>query len=277
MILKGLLVVASGFIFIFSSGIPMRMISRFRPDYKRESMYWGMGIWAITFFLSTFLQNFIKQIVSGGQASTDSSSLLTYLLGDVITTFLLQIGMLLFLRHRLNKDEAVDSNGLALGFGIGMIAHVFTGLSEIGVGVNMIFHKTGSILAEGNVQAGTIANIANASFFNLFVSSLSTILFRVALLTVSAVQGYLVAGAVKGKSKRFWAGIILYIIFTWGALLLEVLLGEENTGQIIGVTSSLTSILTSIYYFAMTFFCYRWLSKELQASSYRNLNKRSNK
>ena len=47
MILKGLLVVASGFIFIFSPGVPMKLISRYRPDYKKEGLYWGIGIWII--------------------------------------------------------------------------------------------------------------------------------------------------------------------------------------------------------------------------------------
>ena len=86
MILKGLLVVISGFVFIFSSGIPMSMISRFRPNYKREALYWGMGIWAVSFFASTFLQNLIKQIITGGQAAAGSTSILSYLSGDIVTT-----------------------------------------------------------------------------------------------------------------------------------------------------------------------------------------------
>jgi len=105
MILKGLLVLIGGFVFIFSSGIPMSMISRYRPDYKREALYWGMGIWAVTFFLSTFLQNLIKQIISGGQAAAGSTSMLSYLTGDVVTTLLLQLGMMIYLKKRLEKTR----------------------------------------------------------------------------------------------------------------------------------------------------------------------------
>jgi hypothetical protein len=76
MVLKGLLVVASGFAFIFASGIPMRMISRFRPDYKKEAIYWGIGIWIIAFFVSNFIQSLAKQLFFGGQSSTDSTNLL---------------------------------------------------------------------------------------------------------------------------------------------------------------------------------------------------------
>ena len=277
MILKGLLVVVSGFVFIFSSGIPMNMISRFRPDYKREATYWGMGIWAITFFLSTFLQKFIMLIVTGGQTSANSSGIISYFAGDVITTLLLQLGMFYFLKSRLDKNEDIDSNGLALGFGIGMIAHVFTGLNEIGIGINIIFSHGGENLAAGSVQAATVSQIAQASITNLLITSLSTIFFRVALLTISAVQGYLVASAIKGKSKRFWAGILLYIVFTWGASLLELALGEGNTGQTLGVTSTMVSVVTSIYYLATTFFCYRWLTKELQSSNPKKIDKRSRK
>ena len=274
MILKGLLVVVSGFIFIFSSGIPMSLISRFRPDYKKEGLYWGIGIWATTFFISNFLQAFIKLIVTGGQ-STDNSSFVSYFLGDIITTFLLQIGMLIFLKKRLEKNEDIISDGLALGFGIGMIAHVFTGLSEIGAGAGIVFQALGITSAGGSVQSSTTTMIAETSLFSLFVSLLSAILFRVALLSVSSVQGYLVANSVQGRKKRFWAGIILSIMFTWIVLILQILLGEENPGQIIGVTQPLTSILTSVFYLAVTYLCYRWLSKEFKPSKHKESTKRS--
>ncbi|MDK2981005.1 MAG: hypothetical protein PWQ55_1352 [Chloroflexota bacterium] len=273
MILKGLLVVISGFVFIFSSGIPMSMISRNRPDYKREALYWGMGIWAVTFFVSTFLQSFIKQIITGGQAA-GGSSVFSYLSGDIITILLLQLGMLWFLKNRLTKGKDVESEGLALGFGIGVIAHVFTGISEIGLGFRMIFNN-GSALALGDAQAETIAAVANASVPNLLVTSLATILFRVALLTVSAAQGYLVAGAVKQKKLRFWAGAGLYLFLTWGALLLELALGEQNFGQILGVTSTLTSAVMIVFYALVTYLTFRWLSNELQSSQPKNKNKRS--
>jgi len=275
MILKGLLVLIGGFVFIFSSGIPMSMISRYRPDYKREALYWGMGIWAVTFFLSTFLQNLIKQIISGGQAAAGSTSMLSYLTGDVVTTLLLQLGMMIYLKKRLEKNSDIESDGLALGFGIGVIAHVFTGLSEIGVGFSMLFQKLSSSIAQGAAQAETIATVANASFSNLLVTSLSTIMFRVALLTVSATQGYLVAGAIKRKKLRFWSGAALYLFLTWGALLLQLALGEENFGQILGVTSTLTSAIMLVFYAAVTYFTFRWLTKELQSSQPKNKSKRS--
>jgi hypothetical protein len=178
--------------------------------------------------------------------------------------------MLIFLKNRLSKGEDIVGDGLALGFGIGMIAHVFTGLSEIGAGAGIVFQALGFTSTAGNVQSGTTAMITNASFFSLFVSLLSAILFRIALLAVSSVQGYLVANSVQGNKKRFWAGMLLSIFFTWGALLVQMLLGEEDLGQIIGITQPLTSILTSIFYVGVAYLCYHWLSKELGPSRQKN-------
>jgi hypothetical protein len=275
MVLKGLLVVVSGFVFIFCSGIPMHMISRFRPDYKREAMYWGIVIWVATFLISTFLQNFAKQIITGGQAVAANTSVVSYLFGDVITTLLLQLGMLIFLNKRLGKDEDIESDGLALGFGIGLIAQVFTGLNEIGVGVRMVLQNIGNGMAEDSLQTETIANIANASFTNLLFTSLATIMFRVALLTISATQGYLVASAIKRKNLRFWIAALLYIFFTWGAVFLQLALGEKEPGQILGVTSTLTAVAMLVFYSLLTYFSYRWLSKELQSSKLKKQSKRS--
>jgi len=274
MVLKGLLVLASGFIFIFSSGIPMRMISRFRPDYKKEGMYWGIGIWIIAFFVSTFLQNFLRQIITGGQSGS-STSILPYLLGAVLTTLLLQFGMMIYLKSERKKSGDIPSTGLALGFGIGLIAQIFTGMTLIGAGGGMIFQGAGMKLAEGTVQAGTIAMISSASFFSVLVGLISLILYRVALLTISSVQGYLVAGSLQGKSSRFWSGALVSVAFTWIIFLLQLLLGTENPGQILGITSPFISIISVVYYLLAFFLGYRWLANELQASVGKKPIKRS--
>jgi len=266
MVFKGLLVVASGFIFIFSSGIPMRMISRYRPDYRRESLYWGIGIWILAFFISTFLQNLVRQIISGGQPPTATPGLFTYLLGTVFTTLLLQIGMLIFLRKRAKKGGEVRTDGLALGFGIGLIAQIFTGMTLIGAGAGLVFQSAGLQMPAGSVQADTVGIIANASTFSLISALLSMILFRVALLTISSVQGYLVADSLSGTPKSFWLALFVSIGFTWGIFFLQLALGEENPGQILGNTAPLISILSSVYYLAAFYLGYRWLSRQLESS-----------
>jgi hypothetical protein len=261
MVLKGLLVVASGFAFIFASGIPMRMLGRFRPDYKKDGLYWGIGIWIIAFFVSNFLQSLVKQIATHGEGQV--SGWVPYLLGAVLTMLLLQIGMRIFLRKRAVQGEDIDSDGLALGFGIGVITQIFTGLSLIGAGAGLMFQGFGMQTVPGTVQSGTIEMISSANFLSLLAALLSMIFYRMALLTVSSVQGYMVAGSLKGKAARFWSALLVAVAFSWGIFFVQWALGTENPGQILGITSPFISLVSIAYYAIVFYLGYRWLAGEL--------------
>lgn len=276
MIIKGLLVLISGFLFIFSSGIPMRLISRYKPDYRREGLYWGIGIWIIAFFVSTFLQNLIRQIASGGAQAQGQPSVFTFLFGAVITTLLVQAGMLIYLNRRHKKDSDLAGEGLALGFGIGLIAQVFTGMILIAAGVGVVFQGAGLNLSLGEVQAATIEVIASETLPSLLFALLSLIFFRVALLTVCAIQGYLVAKSMTDKRAWFWAALLVYTAFTWIIFLAQTLLGDPNAGQVsLGVTPLLTSMVSAAYYFGVFLLGTRWLSGELQLESKKTGKNRS--
>jgi hypothetical protein len=278
MVFKGLLVVVSGFLFIFASGVPMRLIARFRPDYKREGIYWGVGIWIIAFFLSTFLQNIVRQIISGGVNTEPIASPWPFLLGAVLTTLFVQIGMLIFLRKYKKKGEDETSGGLALGFGIGLIAQVFTGMILITAGAGVLLQGLGVTLPFGNIQAATLDLVSRETLFGLIAALLSLILFRVALLTISAAQGYLVAGSVLGRKWSFWLALLGYSAFTWLIFFLQLVLGEKNPGQVsLGLTSPLTSVVSAAYYLAAFILGYRWLSRELHSADKKAVKARSKK
>ena len=272
MILKGLLVVAGGFLFIFSPGVPMRLISRFKPDYKREGLYWGIGIWIIAFFISTFLQNLVRQFTGGTGSDivspTPSAGLFGYLIGAVLTTLLVQSGMLIYLKNRLKKNEDVVSAGLALGFGIGLIAQVFTGLILISAGAGLILGGAGVELTLGAIQAPMIQLIAGENIFGLISALIPLIFFRIALLAISAVQGYLVALSLLEKKTWFWLAVLVYTLFNWLILILQLVLGVENPGQVsVGVTSPLVSIISAVYYLGAFLFVYLWLHNQLYSES----------
>jgi len=276
MVFKGLLVVVSGFLFIFASGIPMRLIARYRPDYKRDGIYWGVIIWIFAFFLSTFLQNMIRQIASGGVNDSPVTSPWPFLIGAVFTTLFVQIGMMIFLRNYHKKNEDVISGGLALGFGIGLIAQVFTGMILITAGAGVLLQGFGVTLPFGNIQAATLELISKESLFGLVTALLSLILFRVALLTVSAAQGFLVAGSVLGKKINFWIALLGYSAFTWIIFFLQMLLGEENPGQVsLGLTSPFTAVASTAYYLGVFILVYRWLSRELNLANKKGVKARS--
>ncbi|MBM3138578.1 MAG: hypothetical protein FJZ98_10380 [Chloroflexi bacterium] len=276
MVFKGLLVLLSGFLFIFSSGIPMRLISRYKPDYRREVLFWGVGIWIIAFLVSTFLQNLIRQIVAGGVQPAAQQSPLTYLLGAVITTLLVQAGMLIYLNQRRKKDSDLTGEGLALGFGIGVIAQIFTGMILIAAGIGVVFQGIGLNLNLGQIQASTIDVISGESFLELFFALLSLVFFRIALLTVTATQGYLVAKSIIDRRIWFWAALLIYTAFIWLIFFLQMLLGDPNAGQVsLGLTTLLSSVVSAVYYFGVFFLGTRWLSVQLQSEMKMKSKKRS--
>jgi len=259
MLIKGLLSIVGGFFFIFSPGIPMRLFSRFRPDYNRNYLYWGIGFWIIAFLLSSFLQSLVRQIITGGQpAGLPQFRVHEFglsLAGALLTAILMQIGMIWMLHRNMDKDKDLSGNGLALGFGVGLIAQVFTGLILIGAGIRLFFGSTSDL----NLQ-----EIANQSTIGLLLALASLILFRVALLGVSAVQGYLVSRSIHGKKANFWLAAGLAAGFSWLGLLLLTLAGEQNPGQItLGQTSLAGSLISFAYYLLVFILAYRWLSGEL--------------
>lgn len=279
MVFKGLLIVLGGLIFIFSSGVPMRLISQFRPDYKREGLYWGIGIWIAAFFLSNFVMNLVRQIMSAGSSSAQAGSapgdLPTYLFGTILTTLLLQWGMLIFLKNRHKKDEDIKGYGLAMGFGVGVIDQVLTGMILITAGAGVIFKGAGIQLALGDLRTDLVEVIAAESLFNVAAVLLALVLFRVALLTIRAVQGYLVANSMLSKKIFFWLAAAVFTGFAWFMLLLQLALKMDNPGQLsLGVTPAWASIMAACYYLIAFILGYRWLTRTLQSEQSQHPSKR---
>lgn len=245
----------------------MRLISRYKPDYRREGLYWGVGIWIIAFLVSTFLQNLIRQIATGGASPTaQQSSLTTYLLGAVITTLLVQTGMLIYLNNRRKKDADLAGEGLALGFGIGVIAQIFTGMILIAAGVGVVFQGAGLNLNLGQIQTATIEVISGETLLELIFALLSLVFFRIALLTVTAAQGTMVARSITDKRVWFWVALLTYTAFTWVIFFLQMLLGDPNPGQVsLGMTPLLSSAVSAAYYIGVFLLGTRWLGGKLKS------------
>ena len=263
MLVKGLLSLVGGFLFIFASGVPMRLISRFKPGYKREGIYWGMGIYILTFFLGTFTQNLIMQIATGGDA--ESSGVITpFLLGTIFTTLLLLLGIRIYLKNKQSKDVDIHSVGLTLGFGIGMIAQVFTGMILITAGAGLIFKGIGFEFPLNELQEPMLEMLTNESIFGIVAGLVALILYRIALLIISAAQGLMVAYSITRKGVGLSAAASVGLLFSWIVLVFQLVFGVENLGQVsLGVTSPVNSLLTAVYYLAVFIFGYRWIHNEL--------------
>ena len=282
MVFKGLLIVLGGLVFIFSSGVPMRLISQFRPDYKREGLYWGIGIWIAAFFLSNIPINIARQIItgdaSGVQPEGGASGVLIFLLGTILTTLLLQWGMQIFLKYRQKKQEDILGYGLAMGFGVGVIDQVLTGMILITAGAGVILKGAGIELAIGDLRTELVDVIAGQPLLSVLAAQLALVLFRVALLTIRAVQGYLVAKSLLDKKRLFWLAVAVYTAFAWLLLLAQLALGIDNPGQVsLGITPLWVSIMALCYYVIAFVLGYRWLTRALQSEQGQQRQKRSKK
>ena len=288
MFARALLVIASGFIFIFSPGLPMNLISRYDPDYKRNLVYWGIGGWIIATFLSLFINNnlLIEVLYDRNGFSGYSGQPLDFVhifARSIISSILLGYLMRTILKNRIKiesffkrifnalkggSNQAVEPDksgdlipdGLALGFGAGLIAHVFTGILMVGAGFQVLF---------GNISANiTVEAIASSNALLLFASIITLILFRIALLAVSAVQGVLTAGSTAGKSGKFWIGVITMALFNALILSIQLLMGGLDAGQVsVGITPAPISIVTGLYYLAVFVSAFYWLVRTLQGDN----------
>lgn len=263
MLLRALLVIASGFIFIFSPGLPMSLISRYSPEYKRDLVYWGIGVWLITLIPGLFMHSLIRQILYQGLTVVSyTGQLKVYsitLINALISALFLGLGMLLVLKYKKKKNpkDSTIINGLALGFGVGLVAQVFTGIILVGAGFRILFGDTGSV--------ETLSAIANNSMAMVFASLAAVIIFRIALLTISAVQGFLIAQSIEEGKGQFWVGILINTAFTWIILAIHLLMGEQIPGQVtVGITPTAISTVTIVYYLLSFGIAYGWLSDQLK-------------
>ncbi len=264
MLLRGILVALSGFLFIFAPGVPMGMLRRYGRGFPREHLYWGMGIWLVALIPTYFLQSLVRQAVQGagsiaaagaGQSSTVTLSLAA----PVLAALLLAGGMALYLRRKkLPAEERVEA-GLTLGLGAGLIAQVFRGLEFVGGGLRLAY--------EGAGDPG-LAHLAQSPMLDLLVALLAEILFRVAFLTVSGVVGILIARAVSGSPRSFWLAAAVYAAFSCLIVIIQLAIGGGIPGATLaGQASLITAAVTAVYFLLTAALAYLWVQRQLAAEA----------
>jgi hypothetical protein len=258
------LIALSGFLFIFAPGVPMGVLRRYGGGFPRKLLYWGMGIWLVALIPTYFLQSLVRQMVQGGGSviTTIQAEPTTYVLSLVnaaLAAVLLVGGMAIYLRRKRLPEADRAEGGLTLGFGVGLIAQVFTGLSLVGAGFR---------LAYGDTTEAGLSTLAGSPMADLTVGLLAMILFRIALLMVSGVVGILIARSVSGEGRLFWLAAATYAVFSWLIVAAQLALGGENPATILaGQASLLTSTVTAVYYLAAAVVAYRWLRKTLSTAA----------
>ncbi len=255
MLFRGLLVAASGFLFIFSPAAPMRLLSGPRRVNQRGLLLWGIIIWLITLIPALFFQSLVLQIAGEDTNSVEPSLSLT-LAGSLLAGFFLQGTSFLVLRRRYKgrTGDLLPTDGLTLGFGIGLVAQVFTGLNLVGAGFRLVF---------GETQGETLQGLATSPMAALLASLAALILFRVALLTVKAALGVLVAQAVTGLKRLLLLAIALDALFAWLIVAVQVLYGSGNPGLVLaGDTDLPTASMAIIYYLIAATLAFLWLRRQ---------------
>ncbi len=260
-----MLLAASGFFFIFSPGLPMSLLLRGGrgPAIDRGSLYWGIGVGLIAVVPSLFLQSLLRQIVQAdvaprALAGQPSDYALTLVAALITASFVAGgIYLVLRLRRRAAPADGLLPNGLALGFGVGLIAQVFTGLSLVGAGFRLMF---------GDASNPTMVSLGQISLLGLLIGLLPLILFRPALLVVSAARGVLVARSLVDGPRFFWLAVLVDAAFVWGVVALQLALGGENAGQVlVGDFEPWISAALVIYYLLAFGLAYRWLAARIAA------------
>ncbi|OGO09888.1 MAG: hypothetical protein A2Z66_07440 [Chloroflexi bacterium RBG_13_66_10] len=255
-----MLIALSGFLFIFAPGVPMGLLRRFGRSFPRELLYWGMGIWMVALIPTYFLQSLVRQAVQGGGSiitafQAEPATYALSLVNALLAALLLAVGMAIYLRRKRLPEAERDEGGLTMGFGVGLIAQVFTGLSLVGAGFRLAYGDTGD---------PGLRQLANSPMLDLLVGLLAMVLFRVALLTVSGVVGILIARSVGGSRRFFWLAAGIYAGFSWLIVAAQLAIGGENPGAILaGQASLLTSAVTVVYYLAAIALAYAWLQRRL--------------
>ena len=260
MLIRGVLIALSGFLFIFAPGLPMGLLRRFGRAFPREFLYWGMGICLAGSFLTALIQSLVRQSVQGigstavataGEPSTIALSLAT----PALMALMLTGGMAIYSQRKtLAEDERTEA-GLTLGFGAGLIVQVFRGLEFVGGGLR---------LAYGGAGDPGLAPLANLPMLDLLVGLLAEILFRIAVLTVSGVVGILVVRSLSGSRRMFWLGAATYAVFSWPIVAAQLAVGGGMAGSILpGLSSLLTSVLTVVYHLIVIALAYAWLQRTL--------------
>src|SRR3989337_2343846 len=91
-----------------------------------------MGIWMVALIPTYFLQGLVRQAVQGGGSTitafqAEPATYALSLVNAVLAALLLVVGMAVYLRRKKLPEAERDEGGLTMGFGVGLIAQVFTG------------------------------------------------------------------------------------------------------------------------------------------------------
>jgi len=228
LILRGSIIVISGFLFIFLPGTLISLVTRRSLHFSSNLLMWGMGVMVMALIPALFLTSVLRVLILGNRVVGMSQLLLFALLGSLISALFLEGGKFLFLRWRKISTELLLGSGIMLGFGTGLLINVFQGISMVGAGLRLTF---------GDTAQPELAKMASQPWVNLLTSLLALNAYRIALVAISAMLGGLVARVLITRQQRWlWLAVLINTAAAWAYTGIGLVLGNDSlTGNLAAI------------------------------------------
>jgi hypothetical protein len=257
-IIKGLIIAVSGFLFIFAPGLPMNSLYRRYSSSARSMLVTGIIVWIVTQVLALFAQSMIRPAFPEDLNITNPGNTLEYafsMLGPLIAALFLAIGLYIILRRERNQGPVAMFSVLTLGFGAGVINQVFNGLNLVGSGFRMVL---------GAATGTELGALAEVGLLDLVLVLAALIIFRIALLIVTAMVAVMVGRAVLGERAYFWQSVLYSALFNWIVIVIFLRIGDSPGQLIVGQANPITSLIAILFCVFASFLAYRLLTHQVE-------------
>jgi len=260
-LIRGLLVSAQGFLFIFLSGFVIAFFLRRFPKSESGLVWLGALAFLVILLPTRFLLSLFRQLaLLTTQGETSSAKLTEVLVSSALMGFSIELSKLIVLKLKRVAGEGLPPAGVPVALGGAMITKIFHGLFLIGVGMRLLF---------GDTSTALLQEMAATPLATLGLGALASIVDRLALLALNALLGSFVALAVLNRKL---------IIFIYACLLH---MGFELIYNFLGVTLEgqelLSSSLAFLFEGAVVIFASWWLIRNLPAWEVSSRGKRTRK
>lgn len=217
LIVRGLLLAADGFIFVFMPAMLLPVLLRRQPEVNRSFVWWGAGAFLVALLPTLFLSSLVRQVLQPDDHLTALALLapVSALIGGVLVEGI----QYLLLRWRRPPLAMLPVTGLAVGLGVGIVTQVFTGFAHIGAGFRLLF---------GDTSTPELAALAAVPIGLFALKLLAELMNRAVLFVVNGGLGYLVGRSLAERRGLLPLAMLLYAAFNLILPLIQLGLAEQE-------------------------------------------------
>jgi len=244
LLIRGLLISAQGFLFIF---LPAYVIAFFLRKWHEidRSLFWlGALSLLVALWPTNFLLSLSRHLLPQVEAFWIPFMLI--LISSLLSGFFEEMSKWAVLRLKRVRGEDLLAGGTAVGLGAGFIAKVFLGIALVGAGMRLTF---------GDVSTATLREVAATPLAALSLQALASLADRLALLILNACLGFLVAQSIlKGRKALFLYAVLIHAGF-------ELIYGLIGLG--LGQRVLLSNGLALLFDGGVAILAFQWLMRGL--------------